>query len=112
MALTGVLDSARGDVRGCISRSNVLALELGQQTLIRLAKGARVTHTVEFTGTAKVRLAVGIGRSIGRGEERAINRVFDRGGNILESITLGQDVATFTDFKSVAGVVVPVVVNL
>ena len=112
MALTGVLDHARRDVRGRISRSNVLALKLGQQALIRLAKSARVTHAVDFTGTTKVRLAVGIGRSIGGGKERAINRVFDRGGNVLESITLGQDVATFADFKSVAGVVVPEVVNL
>lgn len=112
MSLTGVLDNARGDVRGRISRSDILALKLGQQSLIRLAKSARVTHTVNLTGTAQVRLAVGIGRSIGGGKERAINWVLDGGGNILESITLCKDVATFTDFKSVAGVVVPVVVNL
>ena len=112
MSLTSVLDNARGDVRGRISRSNVLALELGQQTLIRLAKSARVTHTVNLTGTTKVRLAVSIGGGIGRGKERAINRVLDGGGNILEGITLRKDVATFTDFKSVAGVIVPVVVNL
>lgn len=112
MSLTGVLDNARGDVRGRISRSNVLALKLGQQTLIRLAKSARVTHAVNLTGTTKVRLAVGIGRSIGGGKERAINWVLDRGGHILESITLCKDVTTFTDFKSVAGVVMPVVVNL
>lgn len=112
MSLTSVAGDARGNRGVSISRSNVLALELGQQASVGLIKGTRVTEAVDLAVPAKVRRALSVGASVRRSEELAINRVFDGGSNVLEDVTLSKNVATLTDLEGVAGIVVPVVVDL
>lgn len=112
MSLASVAGDARGNLRVSISRSNVLALELGQQASVVLVEGTRVTEAVDLAVPTKVRRALSVRASVRRSEELAINRVLDRGSNVLENVTLSKDVATLTDLEGVAGVVVPVVVDL
>lgn len=112
MSLTGVAGNARGNIRVSISRSNVLTLELRQQASIGLVEGTRATKTVDLTVSAKVRGTLSVGAGVRGSEELAINGVLDGGSNILENITLSKDVTTLADLEGVAGVVVPVVVDL
>lgn len=112
MSLTSVAGDARGNSRVSISRSNVLTLELGQQASVGLVEGTRVTEAVDLAVPAEVRRALSVGASIRRSEELAINGVLDGSSNVLENITLSKDVTTLTNLEGVAGVVVPVVVDL
>lgn len=112
MSLTSVFNNARGNIAVRISSRNVLTLKLGQKTLIRLLESSRVTKPVNFTSAAEIGLAVGVSGGIGGGEELAIDGIFDGGVDVLEDISFSEDVAAFADFEGVAGVVVPVVVDL
>lgn len=112
MSLTSVLNNARGNVTIRVSRRNVLALKLGQETLISLLECPRVTKAVNLTSAAEIGLAVSVGRGIGGGEELAINGVFDGGVDVLKNVSFSEDVAAFADFEGMTGVVVPVVVDL
>lgn len=112
VTLTSVASDARGNLRVRISRGNVLALELGQEASVSLVEGTRVTEAVDLAVTAEVRRALSVGVGVGRSKELAVNGVLDGGGDVLEDVTLSEDVAALTDLEGVAGVVVPVVVDL
>lgn len=59
-----------------------------------------------------MRAADSVGGAIGGGEQLSSNRSLDRSNNVLEHVTLSEDVATSADLEGVAGVLEPVVVDL
>lgn len=97
-------------VRG--GRGNVLTLELGQESLIGLVEGTRAAEAVDLTGTAKVAAADGVGVCVRGGEKLSINGVFNDSVDVLEDVTLSQNVATSADLEGMTAVVLPVVVDL
>lgn len=105
-------NNAGGDVTVGGGRSDVLAFEVGEEVGVGLVEGARASESVDFTDTAKVGRADLIRRSAGRGEGLTLNRVLSNNRDVLENITLSKNVTALTDLECVAGVVVPVVVNL
>lgn len=111
VALTSVSNNARGN-RG-VSRSggNVLALEVGEEGGVVLGESAGGAEAVDDTVTAKVGGADFTSGGGGDGEGLALVGLKDS-VDVLENVALSQDVATLTDLESVAGVVVPVVVDL
>lgn len=100
------------DSRVSSSRSDVLALEVGQEVGVAAGKGARASEAVDLASVAEVRRADGVSRGARAGEELAGEAGgLDRSNDVLEDIALGDDLATGTNLESVAGVVVPVVVD-
>lgn len=100
-----------GSVSG--SRSNVLSSKVGQECSISAAiEGSGRSESIELAGTAEVRAADSVGGAIGRREQLSRNRSLDRSNNVLEHVTLSEDVATSANLEGVAGVLEPVVVDL
>lgn len=94
------------------SGSNILALELREEVCISLAKGARASEAVDLAGVAQVRGADLVGGGVGRGEELAGDGGLGDDLDVLEDVSFGDDIGAGADLEGVAGVVVPVVVDL
>lgn len=92
--------------------SNILALELREDVRISLAEGAGASEAVDLAGVAQVRGADLVGGGVGGGEELAGDGGLGDGLDVLEDVAFGDDVGAGADLKGVAGVVVPVVVDL
>ena len=90
----------------------MLARELGEEARVRLAESARATESVELADTAEIVAAGLVGGGGGRGEQLSADGGLDDGVDVLEDVAFGEDVAAGADFEGVAGVVVPVVVDL
>lgn len=100
------------DSRVSSSRSDVLALEVGQEVSVAARKGARASEAVDLASVAEVGRADSVSRGARAGEELAGEAGgLDRSNDVLEDIALGDDLATGTNLESVASVVVPVVVD-
>lgn len=112
MALASVGRDARGDVAVGLGRGNVLALEVGQEALVSLVELAGAAESVDLAGAAEVGRAGGVGAGVGGGEEGPVDGVLGDDVDVLEDVTLGENVATLADLEGVAAVVVPVVVDL
>lgn len=93
------------------SRSNVLALKVRQETLIRLAESTGRSKSVDLAITSEVGGANLVNASARRSEQLSINGRLNNSIDVLENVALGEDVTTGTDLECVAGVVVPVVVD-
>lgn len=93
------------------SRSNILALKVDQERLIRLRKGTRGSKSIDLAHTTQVSRADLVSGSIRGSEKLSINRRLNNSINVLENVALSQDVTTRTDLERVAAVVVPVVVH-
>lgn len=112
VTLTSVASNA-GHHGGVSSSSrDVLARELGEEAGIRLAEGTGASESVDLADTAKVVAAGFVGAGGGRGEQRSADGRLDDGVDVLEDVALGEDVAARANLEGVAGVVVPVVVDL
>lgn len=111
VTLTSVGQNAGGNGGVSGSSSDVLALKVGQETLIRLAESTRRAKSVNLANTSKVSRANLVGGSIGRSEELSINGGLSNNIDVLENVALSEDVTTGTNLEGVAGVVVPVVVD-
>jgi hypothetical protein len=94
------------------SRGNVLALEVREEVRISLAEGAGASEAVDLAGAAQVRGANLVGGGVGGGEELAGDGGLGDGLDVLEDVSFGDDVGAGADLEGVAGVVVPVVVDL
>ena len=112
MALTSAGRDARGNVAVGRGRSNVLALEVSQEALVGLVEGAGAAEAVELAGAAEVGRADFVGVGVGGGEQGTVDGGLGDNVDVLEDVALGENVATLADLEGVAGVVVPVVVNL
>lgn len=108
---TSGLGDARNDTRSSSSRSDILALEVGDEA--GRADGvefARAAERVDLASTAQSRRA---GRATGAGGENLAARSAGIDGvcDVLEDVALGDDGGAGADFESVAAVGVPVVVD-
>lgn len=112
MALSSVGGNARSNLAVSSRRSNVLALELGQEASVCLAEGTGVAESVHLAGTAEVGRAGLVGASAGRSEDLTLDGALSHGRDVLEDVALGEDVGAGANLEGVAGVVVPVVVDL
>lgn len=112
LALTSVGGNAGGDGGVSGSSGNVLAGEVGEEGSVGLVESARAAETVDDTGTAKGGSAGRSGRGGGDREHLAVDGSLDNGVNVLEDVAFSKDVGTGHDLEGVAGVVVPVVVDL
>ena len=100
------------DSRVSSSRSDILALEVGQEVGVAARKGARASEAVDLASVAEVRRADGVSRGARAGEELAGEAGgLDRSNDVLEDVALGDGLAARVDLEGVAGVVVPVVVD-
>lgn len=111
LALASVGHDPPGDVLSKVRTSDVLARELRDDGGISLAEGARAAEGVDLASTAENRLALLVGGGIRGAEELSADGRLNGGINVLESVTLGEDVATGTNLEGVALDVVEVVVN-
>lgn len=102
---------AGGNITVCSSSGDILAIELAEEISVGLVKGARAAESVHLTNTAKV-VGASLVRRLGRrSESLAIDGVLNNSGNVLEDVSFSKNIATLTDLKGVAGVVLPVVVD-
>lgn len=77
-----------------------------------MGESARRSESVDLADTAEVGAAHLVLSSGWGSEEGAVNGGLDNGVDVLEDVALSEDVATGADLEGVAGVVVPVVVDL
>jgi hypothetical protein len=113
LTLTGVSINTGNNGSVSRSRSNVLSSKVGQESSISAAtEGSGRSESIELAGTAEVRAADSVGVAIGRGEQLSSNRSLDNSNDVLEHVTLSENVAASADLEGVAGVVEPVVVDL
>lgn len=108
---TSGLGHARNDTRSSSGRSDILALEVGDEA--GGADGvefARAAERVDLASTAQTRRA---SRATGAGSENLAARSAGVDGvcDVLEDVALGDDGGAGADFESVAAVGVPVVVD-
>lgn len=94
-----------------MSRSDVLARELGDDSGISLAERARAAEGVNLASTAEDRFALSVGSGIRGAEELTADGGLNGGIDVLESVTLGKDVAARADLEGVTLNVVEVVVD-
>lgn len=111
-ALASVLHGPLGNVTRGVSRSNGLASELADDAGVRSGHRAGVAEGVELAGTTEDGGALLVGVGIGGAEELAADGRLHHSVNVLEDVTLGQDVATSADLEGVAVKVVEEVVHL
>lgn len=112
IAVSGRGDDAGGNAVVVRSRGNVLAVELAEEPGVDLVEGARAAEAVHLAGTAQILGASLVGRGRGGSKELTVDGVLNNNRDVLEDITLSKNVATLTNLKGVAGVVLPVVVDL
>jgi hypothetical protein len=112
LTLSSISVNARNN-RG-ISRGggNILPSKVNQESRISLLKRPRRPKPVSLTRPSKMRTANSIGIGIRRRKQLSSNRRLNNSSNILEHISLSEDVSTRTDLKRMSNVLVPVVVNL
>ncbi|GMF76829.1 unnamed protein product [Aspergillus oryzae] len=111
LALASVDHNPLGDVLSKVSCSDVLARELRDDGGISLAEGTGAAEGVDLASTAEDGLALLVGGGIGGAEELSADGGLNRGIDVLESVTLGEDVATGADLEGVALNIVEVVVD-
>lgn len=112
MSLAGILNDARSNGTVCVSRSNVLTLELRQEFFISLVERPRAAEPVHLARSAEIRLAGSVTGGIRGGERLAANGSLSGCLDILEDVSFSEDIATLTDFEGVVAVVMEVVVDL
>lgn len=112
VANTGVSHGPGGNVGRCLGRGDVLALELAKDAGVGAAHGAGGSESVKLARTAKVGLAEFVGVGVGGAEQGALVGRLNHGVDVLENVTLSQDIATLANLESVALNVVEEVVNL
>lgn len=113
LTLTSVSSNTGNNGSVSSSRSNVLSSKVGQESSISAAtEVSGRTVSIELANTAEVSAADSVGAAIGRGEQLSSNRSLNRSNNVLEHVTLSEDVTASADLEGVAGVLVPVVVDL
>ncbi|KAI6773128.1 hypothetical protein HG530_004086 [Fusarium avenaceum] len=92
--------------------SDILALKVGQEIGVTARKCARASKAVNLASVAEIGRADSVGRSARAGEELAGEAGgLEGSNNVLEDITFSNDLATGANLESVAGVVIPVVVD-
>lgn len=99
--------------RNLVSRSSLHVTKVGKEAGVGGASEiARVGESVDSTGAADVLLAGSSSTVIVDGEQATAGRgVLDRSLDTGEGVALGKDLGSVGDLKSVAGVVLPVVVD-
>jgi hypothetical protein len=109
---TSGLGDASNDARSSSGRSNVLALEVGNEVgRANAVEATRAAESIDLASTAQTRRA---GRATVAGSEdlaaagTCINRVRD----VLEDVSFGDDGGAGADLEGMARVCVPVVVDL
>jgi hypothetical protein len=112
VAHASVGSDVSNDTAGCSSSGDRLALEVAEEVGVRLVESAGAAEGVELAVVAEVVVADGVLGGAGRGKQGALSARLDGGVDILEDVALGDDVGAATDLEGVAGVVVPVVVDL
>lgn len=111
LALTGI---ARHALRSTVSirRSHILALEVDEESLIRLVEGTRAAKGIELARVSEIGRTDLVRIGIGRGEQVASQAAGLNGGiDVLEDIALSENRGTSSNLKSVTGRVIPVVVD-
>lgn len=111
-SLASVLHGPLGNVTRGVSRRNGLASELADDAGVRSGHGAGVTEGVELAGAAEDGGTLLVGVGVRGAEELAADGGLYHSVDVLEDITLGQDVTTSADLEGVAIEVVEEVVHL
>lgn len=93
------------------SRSGILALEVGQESGIHHVKAARATKSIELAIVSEVASADIVCRGRGRCEDLTTDRGQQRSDDVLEDITLGDDLGARLGVKGMPTVGVPVIVH-
>jgi hypothetical protein len=113
LAETSVLGNAGDNTRSSSGRSNVLALEVGNEaSRAHAVESTRAAESVDLASTAQSGRASGVGRGAGSSEDLSARGAgVDGRGDVLESVALGDDGGAGADLEGVAAVGVPVVVD-
>lgn len=111
LANTSVGSDTAGNTASRHSTSNILALEVNQESGIDGAEAARATERIDLAHTAQRRRADLVGGGIGASEDLA-DALEERCDDVLEDVALGQDVGVAgAAVERVPAVGVPVVVH-
>lgn len=111
MSVTSVGSNTGNNTGVSRSRSNVLSGEIGEEASGAGAEGTGRSETVNFASVSKVGGASSVGGRGWSSEELTINWGLGDNWDVLEDVTLSDDVSTGTNLERVSGVVVPVVVD-
>lgn len=113
LAVTSILANAGNNARSRRGRSDVLALEVGQEVGVANAvERAGAAESVDLASVAESGGADGVGAGVRGGEDLAAGGAgVDGRGHVLEDVAFGDDGGAGADFEGVAAVGVPVVVD-
>lgn len=112
LTLTGLGVDASYDRGVRRSRGNVLPSEFGKEASVTAAERPRAPVSVHLARTTKSAAAGLGGARRGGSEQLALHGHIVDIRNVLEDVTLGENVTARTNLEGMATVIVPVVVNL
>ena len=95
-----------------IRRRNIFTAKIDKEACIRLFEGSWASKSIDLADMSKVGRANLICTAVRRGKQLTLDSSLNNSRNILEDIALCKNVSTWSNLKSMAVWIVPVVVDL